>query len=269
MESPIIPAESGSAAAVRPPIPRLAVASLVLGIVGLATSFLLLGAIPALVGVVLGGIHLRQRSDARLMGWSGVWLSLLALVAAGCFLVLYAVGLRQLTQFHQPSRGLEGAAGFASWKGKEAPDFEIATVDGDRMRLSDFKGRRVVIDFWATWCPPCVQEIPHFIQLRKDYPEDALVIIGLSQEDRAVLKPFKTGKGINYPVASTAGGDLPEPFSRVHSIPTTFFLDSAGRIEEVVVGYHDYEALRRCATGPGLPAGVRKDTELEQKGELK
>lgn len=259
METPTEPSAPAAAPASPRAIPRLAVASLVLGIAGLVGSFLVVGGILGLVGLLLGGWHLARRPEARLLGWCGVWVSSLAVVAAAGFFTLYFNAIRGIAGQQADGFG-GGTSGFAEWRGREAPDFEIVTLDGTRFRLADLKGRRVVLDFWATWCPPCVREIPHFIQLRQDLPEDAVAIVGLSREDRTVLKPFAAAKGVNYPIASTLDSELPAPFSGVRSIPTTFFLDRDGRIEEVVVGYHDYEALRsRAAPAAGNERAVEGD----------
>jgi thiol-disulfide isomerase/thioredoxin len=240
---------------VSPPVPGLALASLVLGIVGLLTSFLLVGAVLAVVGLILGVLHLRRRPDARRLGWTGVWLSVFAIVATAGFVALYAVGIRQIAR-EQSLRSGGGSGSFAEWPWPRSAGFRNCDRRRHSVAAVGVEGEAGGAGFWATWCPPCVREIPHFVQLRKDLSEDEVVIVGLSGEDRTVLKPFMAAHGMNYPVASTSGADLPAPFGEVRSIPTTFFLDRSGRIQEVVVGYHDYAALRGYATAAEAgPAG--------------
>lgn len=236
---------SGGTTSTRGPV--LAVASLVCGILGLVGSVAVVGGMIALVGLVLGALHLRKRVDARGLGWTGVWLSVVGMAASVGFAVFYAVALPQMMAGLQ--RG--ASVGFAQWEGKPAPDLEVARLDGSRLKLSDLKGRRVVLDFWATWCGPCVKEIPHFARLQREVGEEALVIVGLSREDRAVLKKFVEKNDVPYAVASVADLDLPEPYAGVQAIPTTFFLDEAGVIQRVAVGYHDFDALKEYAMGSG------------------
>jgi thiol-disulfide isomerase/thioredoxin len=121
--------------------------------------------------------------------------------------------------------------------------------------LSELKGKRVVVDFWATWCPPCVKEIPHYIQLYGETSRDDLAIVGISDEAPGVLADFVKKKGINYPIAR--GTNLPPPFDKIASIPTTFFIDRHGVIQTVAVGYHDYAALKSDALAADL-AGTPK-----------
>jgi len=120
--------------------------------------------------------------------------------------------------------------------GKNAPDFSIEDINGKTHKLSDYLGRNVVVVFWATWCPACNLEMPHLIELRKTLPEDKLTILAISNEEPERLKQFAKLKGINYTVASLGGNPLPEPFARVTSIPTTFFIDPNGRIQFAAVG---------------------------------
>lgn len=142
---------------------------------------------------------------------------------------------------------VETSPEFADWKGKPAPDFTVQTLDGKELKLSGLKGKRVVLDFWATWCPPCKKEIPHFNQLAKEVPDDQLVIVGISNEPAAELRKFQLSQKVTYPLAS-AKLDQP-PYSKITGIPTTFFLSAEGVIEQVFVGYHDFEELKAAALG--------------------
>lgn len=148
------------------PVPALALTALVLGILGLVTSVLLVGVFLGLAGLVFGAIHLACRRGARGLAWTGVGLSAAGIVATLAFGVLYLAGARRAMDPMQ--RG--AMANLDAWVGRPAPDFEVMAVDGTPWKLSDFRGRRVVIDCWATWCSPCVQEIPHFIELRAFRP---------------------------------------------------------------------------------------------------
>ncbi len=229
-------------------LPRLALASLILGGIGLAGSVAVVGGALALVGLVAGVVHLRTNRQARAMGWVGVGFSSLAVLGSVAFAVFYMAVLPGM----MPGGGRQHRTrGHEGWVGREAPDFEVARLDGSRMKLSDFRGRRVVLDFWATWCGPCVMEVPHLARLQREIGEDALVVIGLSREDRVVLKKFADKRDVPYPIASIEHADISEPYASVRAYPTTFFIDDSGVIRDVVVGYHDFDALRRLA----VPAG--------------
>lgn len=190
------------------------------------------------------------------MAWLGFWLSAMSLVASVGFLLLYALGLRHMAGTMGGPR-MAPQASMESWLGKPCPDFSVTTLDGTSIRMSEFAGRRVVVNLWATWCGPCVQEIPHFIALSREVPTNELVILGFSPEDRTVLKAFAAQRGMAYPLASLAGVELPPPFHGIGALPTTFFLDREGRIEDVAVGYQDLETLRKRALG-GAPAAAAK-----------
>ena len=125
---------------------------------------------------------------------------------------------------------------FASSFGKEAPDFSVNDIEGKTHKLSDYRGRNVVVVFWATWCPACKLEIPHLIELRKMFGEDKLAILSISNEEPEHLKNFAESKGINYTVSSLGDSPLPEPFANVTSIPTSFFIDPDGKIKFAALG---------------------------------
>ncbi len=246
----------------------LAVASLVLGILGIMLSIFLIGGLLALVGIILGGIDLGRRNTKKAVaGWG------LGLSVAGV-LITILVGF---VYFQLCNKAQGFMTDFASnmdfseldsdtWAGVVAPDFTVTTLDGDTLTLSDLKGKRVIVDFWATWCGPCVMEIPHFVQLTKEISSDDLVIIGITDEDPEDLAPFIKKHDVNYAIASA---DLDaSPYSEITSIPTTFVIDRNGLIQNILVGYHDLEDLKKLATasdyaGPPKLSPVGLNTEDE------
>lgn len=221
----------------------LAIAALVIGILAIALSFLLVGGVLGFVGLILGIVHLKGRRGPAGMAWWGVGLSVAGLVMSIGFGVVYypvykAVRKVMVARTRMPSA--------TEWQGVAAPDFTVTTIDGTKITLSELKGKRVVLDFWATWCSPCRKEIPHLIQLARDIPSIDLCIVGISREDESTLREFAEKKGINYPIASAKG--LPAPYSKLRSIPTTFFIDRRGIIQTVAVGYRNLDTLTRHAT---------------------
>jgi len=233
-----------------PSYPGLAIASLVLGVLAVVLSFLLLGGVLGLIGLGLGIAHLaRKRKPAGMARW-GVALSVLGILASVGFVILYYSAYQKFTNEMQSASQNE-RVDFTKWEGVMAPDISVTNLDGQAVKLSALKGKRVVLDFWATWCPPCREEIPHFIQLFKQTSRDDLVIVGISDEDAKTLREFVKNQSINYPIASAT--NLPPPYSDIQSIPTTFFVDRKGVIQTVAVGYHDYDDLKKEALAADVP----------------
>src|SRR5215471_17519267 len=89
----------------------------------------------------------------------------------------------------------------ATAAGNAAPDFSLTDIDGKKLNLADFKGKVVLLDFWATWCTPCREEIPHFVELQKQYGPQGLQVIGISMDDDGKpVKKFYEEFKMNYPV---------------------------------------------------------------------
>jgi len=112
-------------------------------------------------------------------------------------------------------------------------------LNGKNVSLADLRGKVVVLDFWATWCPPCVKEIPHFIELYEQYKDKGLAILGISldREGVGVVEAFVQKYQIKYPIMMT-DGKVDKAFGGIPSIPTTFLIDSAGNISKKYVGYN-------------------------------
>lgn len=116
--------------------------------------------------------------------------------------------------------------------GKTAPDFALKSTDGKFIKLSDYKGKVVILDFWATWCPPCKKGIPDLIELKKEYGKKGLEVIGISVDDQKSIEQvpsFAKNMNINYPVVY-ADSKVTENYGGIASIPTSVIIDKNGNI---------------------------------------
>lgn len=120
---------------------------------------------------------------------------------------------------------------------KKAADFSLKTLEGKEVKLSDYKGKIVIIDFWATWCPPCRKGIPDLVELQKEF-NDKLVVIGISLDQQNTIKdlaPFIKQYGINYPVV-LGNEKVVRDYGNIQAIPTSFIIDQTGNIVDTHVG---------------------------------
>jgi cytochrome c biogenesis protein CcmG/thiol:disulfide interchange protein DsbE len=114
--------------------------------------------------------------------------------------------------------------------GADAPDWKLQGLDGKAVQLSDFKGKVVVLDFWATWCPPCRAEIPSFIALQNQYRDKGLVVVGVSLDDGpGVVSSFAKAQGMNYPIVM-GNDNVAAQYGDIQAIPTTFVIDRTGKV---------------------------------------
>jgi peroxiredoxin len=123
--------------------------------------------------------------------------------------------------------------------GDTAYDFELVDADGRQVRLSDFKGKVVVLDFWATWCPPCRKEIPGFVALHNELQSKGVEVVGVSlDDDWEPVRPFMSSFDITYTIV-LGDQDVADRYGNVRSIPTTFVIDRDGIIRSKHVGYSE------------------------------
>ena len=132
-------------------------------------------------------------------------------------------------------------------QGVQAPDFTLTTLDGSKIRLSDFRGKAVLLNFWATWCPPCKVEMPWFADLQKQYGKDGLVVLGVAMDDTepATIAKFASELGVNYPVL--LGTDkVSDDYGDVQYLPTTFYINRNGTIVEKLTGLLDRKDIEEA-----------------------
>ena len=171
------------------------------------------------------------------------------LLAIGALLVLGSV--RALAGGAGPDAGLPR-------EGSPAPSLKAKTLDGDRLSLADLRGKVVLVNFWATWCPPCVAEMPSLERLHRTLSPEGLAVVTVStDEDQAELRKFVAQHGLTLPVLMDPGGRVAGGDSRTTPYPETFLLDRQGRILRHVVGPAEWDSpemladLRRQLGGAG------------------
>ncbi len=152
---------------------------------------------------------------------------------------------------------------------KPAPNFSLKDPDGKSVQLSDYRGKVVLLNFWATWCGPCKIEIPWFIDFERAHKDQGFAVVGISMDEDGwqAVKPFISEAGINYRVL--LGNDsISQLYGGVEALPTTFIIDRDGRIASVHEGLvskstyeHDLEQLFQGASGArasGIPVAVAR-----------
>jgi len=126
-----------------------------------------------------------------------------------------------------------------------APDFELTSLDGSTIKLSSLKGKVVLLDFWATWCPPCRKMIPELKKIYSKYKNKGVEVIGISMDEGSLgtIKSFVDNTGINYPVVR---GDhaLSKAYGYINAIPTSFIIDKAGVIRDKHTGFQSAEDMQ-------------------------
>ena len=161
-----------------------------------------------------------------------ILVALLALIALGA----------GVTFLFFPSGSRQGAESTAM---SMAPDFTLPALRTEgTLSLSAYKGNVVLVNFWATWCPPCKEEIPAFIQVRDSLHAEGFEILGISLDEGgpSVVVPFAQEYGITYPLAM-GNQALTQSYGGIRGIPTSFLADREGRIVEKYIGPIDAQTL--------------------------
>ena len=143
--------------------------------------------------------------------------------------------------------GKSSATGPAPQAGFLAPDFTLQTETGDTYTLSDLKGQAVLVNMWATWCPPCKAEMPAIEKMYNEYKDQGFTVLAVNstfQDDPFNISPFTENYGLTFPILLDQTGEVSRDY-QIHSLPSSFFINRHGIITEVIIGGPMSEALLR------------------------
>ena len=150
--------------------------------------------------------------------------------------VAFVVALMLYFGYHQARRtGAASASRVAKFT--VAPDFSLDVLGGTTMRLSDLRGKAVLLNFWATWCGPCKIEMPWFVDFQKQYGSQGLQIVGVAMDDASKedIGKFAKDMGVNYPIL-IGKESVGEQYGGVNALPETFLIGRDGKIVDKIIG---------------------------------
>ncbi|SET54025.1 thiol-disulfide oxidoreductase ResA [Paenibacillus sp. NFR01] len=128
-------------------------------------------------------------------------------------------------------------------EGSKAPDFELLGLDGQTHSLKEYKGKAVVLNFWGSWCAPCVKEMPALQKQWQKWKEQGVVVLGVNVgEDRMTVENFVKQVDIDFPVVMDTGRDAVRSYG-VSPLPTTFFINAKGKVDSIHIGQLDLSSL--------------------------
>ena len=155
------------------------------------------------------------------------------LIAIGVLVAVFGIVWLQSSKYEPPKIG------------KVAPEFALVDLDDKPVRLSDYRGKVVFLNFWATWCKPCREEMPSMEVLHKNFAKDGLVVLAVSIDRVTTTKdipPFIKSMNLSFPVLVDSWGRTDMPYKRM-GVPETFIIDQQGVIREIVIGPRDWTRL--------------------------
>ena len=153
-------------------------------------------------------------------------------------LIVIAVVISLMLAFGiQKSRHTPVQSGAGQLQGQPAPDFALASLDGKTVKLSDFRGQALLLNFWATWCEPCKIEMPWFVELQKQYGPRGLQVLGIAMDDSGVkeIDDFAKKMNVNYPIV-IGKESVGDQYGGIPYLPSTFYIDRDGKVIDRIFG---------------------------------
>ena len=173
-------------------------------------------------------------------------------------------GGRYLTNRSRGNASLPPGTAAGKVKGQPAPEFELKDLQGKSVRLSDYQGKVVLLNFWATWCPPCKEEMPWFVDLQQRYGAQGLQVIGIAMDDadRKAIDSFAQKMGVNYPVLM-GKESVADAYGNVQFLPDTYYIGRDGKILRHVQGLIDRKSIedevKKALSSTSSSAALTKD----------
>lgn len=167
-------------------------------------------------------------------------------------IVVAALALQGCANDEQAEAGADAALAGPVREGMPAPDFTLTSLDGASVSLSDYAGRPLVVNFWASWCPPCREEFPALMRARQAHLEDGLEVLGVTYNDQPEqARAFVEDSGAAWPILSDPEHVAWDAFSPVGP-PTSYFVDRDGVVQRVHIGAVNDEQLADHLAAIGL-----------------
>jgi cytochrome c biogenesis protein CcmG, thiol:disulfide interchange protein DsbE len=163
------------------------------------------------------------------------------------YLILLGLGLLWIYMSADRSGASTGGKVPAPQQGFLAPDFELKTPTGETVRLSDLRGQAVLVNLWATWCPPCRAEMESIEKVYQEYKDRGFTVLAVNmtyQDDALSIMPFVNKQKLTFPILLDETGDMANAY-QLRSLPSSYFIRPNGIINEVVIGGPMSEALLR------------------------
>lgn len=144
------------------------------------------------------------------------------------------------------NEAVEGADNIGLKKGEVAPDFELETLDGETVSLSDYRGEKVIVNFWATWCPPCRSEMPDMQKFHEDYDAEILAVnLSSTEQSETQVHDFLDEYGVTFTVLSDASNRVSTLYN-ASALPTSYLINTKGEIHNVAIGALNYEMMEQA-----------------------
>jgi peroxiredoxin len=151
---------------------------------------------------------------------------------------------------------LREGKGYGLRPGSEAPAFRFRALPGGTVDLASFRGKVVLVNFWATWCPPCVEEMPSLERLHRALGPEGLVVLGVAADDSDDdVRTFLPKVGVTFPVLRDPGGRVASTSYRATGFPETFLIGRDGRIVKIFIGPAEWDTPEALAYFRGVLGG--------------
>jgi peroxiredoxin len=144
--------------------------------------------------------------------------------------------------FYLQNNTTKVAAEVGTEVGMQAPDFTLNNMNGQQVSLSDYRGQKVFLNFWASWCPPCRQEMPYMQKLHEEYGKEVVILAVNVGESKSTAANFMMQNDLSFPVLLDNSKDTARNYL-VRGIPSSYFLDQNGIIKEKIVGGVNYQKM--------------------------